>query len=101
MIRRPPRSTLFPYTTLFRSPDLVELRALPDLLLRERLRVLRRRTRAGEREEEGAAGPAHQSGIRAKVHTEPPAGTLSVTRRLATLPPRPESTVTYCRPLCV
>src|SRR2546426_8369507 len=28
MIRRPPRSTLFPYTTLFRSP--------PDLLGRER-----------------------------------------------------------------
>src|SRR3712207_6987143 len=25
MIRRPPRSTLFPYTTLFRSDDLVEL----------------------------------------------------------------------------
>src|SRR3712207_8927709 len=25
MIRRPPRSTLFPYTTLFRSEDLVEL----------------------------------------------------------------------------
>src|SRR3712207_8670607 len=24
MIRRPPRSTLFPYTTLFRSEDLVE-----------------------------------------------------------------------------
>src|SRR3712207_8719431 len=24
MIRRPPRSTLFPYTTLFRSPDQVE-----------------------------------------------------------------------------
>src|SRR3712207_8039696 len=24
MIRRPPRSTLFPYTTLFRSPRLVE-----------------------------------------------------------------------------
>src|SRR5258706_8672920 len=24
MIRRPPRSTLFPYTTLFRSPILVE-----------------------------------------------------------------------------
>src|SRR3712207_7857949 len=31
MIRRPPRSTLFPYTTLFRSPD---RRHLP--LLRER-----------------------------------------------------------------
>src|SRR5256885_6360308 len=25
MIRRPPRSTLFPYTTLFRSTDLTEL----------------------------------------------------------------------------
>src|SRR3712207_1836199 len=25
MIRRPPRSTLFPYTTLFRSPDLVKM----------------------------------------------------------------------------
>src|SRR3712207_7533362 len=24
MIRRPPRSTLFPYTTLFRSDDLIE-----------------------------------------------------------------------------
>src|SRR6266513_5044325 len=27
MIRRPPRSTLFPYTTLFRSPDRWRLRA--------------------------------------------------------------------------
>src|SRR2546426_7654078 len=32
MIRRPPRSTLFPYTTLFRSPGVtdVEPRGLPD-----------------------------------------------------------------------
>src|SRR3712207_7570463 len=27
MIRRPPRSTLFPYTTLFRSSDLRQLRS--------------------------------------------------------------------------
>src|SRR5256885_3975958 len=27
MIRRPPRSTLFPYTTLFRSPTLAQRRA--------------------------------------------------------------------------
>src|SRR5688572_32015702 len=33
MIRRPPRSTLFPYTTLFRSPDPVELLVLPDRIL--------------------------------------------------------------------
>src|SRR2546427_7368532 len=31
MIRRPPRSTLFPYTTLFRSPS--ELRLAPQRLL--------------------------------------------------------------------
>src|SRR3989442_4610982 len=33
MIRRPPRSTLFPYTTLFRSPELASwgLRDIPDL----------------------------------------------------------------------
>src|SRR2546430_5685092 len=45
MIRRPPRSTLFPYTTLFRS------RAPPPLLLRLRRRRLRTvgspRVRAG------------------------------------------------------
>src|SRR2546430_10358972 len=32
MIRRPPRSTLFPYTTLFRS-DIETLRALEEALL--------------------------------------------------------------------
>src|SRR5258708_8722052 len=36
MIRRPPRSTLFPYTTLFRSP---ELHQLPDRLISERARA--------------------------------------------------------------
>src|SRR2546430_4091021 len=29
MIRRPPRSTLFPYTTLFRSPELNALEIVP------------------------------------------------------------------------
>src|SRR5438067_7958326 len=36
MIRRPPRSTLFPYTTLFRSPRVASC-----------LGALRRRTRSG------------------------------------------------------
>src|SRR3712207_7949738 len=49
MIRRPPRSTLFPYTTLFRSADLVDdhhrrpdreavrldVRGVPELVRRE------------------------------------------------------------------
>src|SRR2546430_9404771 len=30
MIRRPPRSTLFPYTTLFRSAKFEEFEAIPD-----------------------------------------------------------------------
>src|SRR3712207_9038614 len=32
MIRRPPRSTLFPYTTLFRSARVVERPTTPDYL---------------------------------------------------------------------
>src|SRR5256885_11145456 len=32
MIRRPPRSTLFPYTTLFRSPDPRDQLAEPERL---------------------------------------------------------------------
>src|SRR6266571_8564110 len=32
MIRRPPRSTLFPYTTLFRSPDIPAAAGLPGQL---------------------------------------------------------------------
>src|SRR3712207_7461059 len=30
MIRRPPRSTLFPYTTLFRSPEVVDVGRVED-----------------------------------------------------------------------
>src|SRR2546430_10467874 len=42
MIRRPPRSTLFPYTTLFRSH--AQLRAkIPERSLGRRLAVLARR----------------------------------------------------------
>src|SRR5690348_17550160 len=33
MIRRPPRSTLFPYTTLFRSPELIVDRILGGLVI--------------------------------------------------------------------
>src|SRR5258708_31990576 len=35
MIRRPPRSTLFPYTTLFRSLDMAQPRGLTPLVGRE------------------------------------------------------------------
>src|SRR3712207_7269560 len=36
MIRRPPRSTLFPYTTLFRSPAAVDRRARDQVDLHRR-----------------------------------------------------------------
>src|SRR2546423_10070917 len=50
MIRRPPRSTLFPYTTLFRSPA--------------------RMARGGKlRCHRGTAGPCSSSSMRSEEHT--------------------------------
>src|SRR3712207_8761783 len=39
MIRRPPRSTLFPYTTLFRSKGDAQLQNLAQVLTQSELRV--------------------------------------------------------------
>src|SRR5690554_7251996 len=33
MIRRPPRSTLFPYTTLFRSAEVQNFNAIPNIVV--------------------------------------------------------------------
>src|SRR3712207_6965084 len=73
MIRRPPRSTLFPYTTLFRSH-------LPELGLRARGRRAGDRQGRDERravvlgpEAAGAdALPAHQRGRLLEVRGPPP-----------------------------
>src|SRR2546427_9831354 len=63
MIRRPPRSTLFPYTTLFRSQELLPERlvqAEPGALRVEVL-FLRERALAGEAQlDEVARHHAHQ-----------------------------------------
>src|SRR3712207_7925525 len=66
MIRRPPRSALFPYTTLFRSTRARSARAAPRLRRQagERLRVAdhangrrgRRRTRDAGQRPTGAGG---------------------------------------------
>src|SRR3712207_8904720 len=68
MIRRPPRSTLFPYTTLFRSvpPDLELLRrhdvaVQPDVLREDD----RRRADVAARDPDGAA----VRGARSEEHT--------------------------------
>src|SRR3712207_8870126 len=49
MIRRPPRSTLFPYTTLFRSPRRRRLRPRRRLDSRHGVRPPRRLRRRGGR----------------------------------------------------
>src|SRR3989475_11361854 len=76
MIRRPPRSTLFPYTTLFRSRSrpahlLLEHRALERylpassrLLARLRLGPVRLRHLYRQRRRLGRAPPHHQPGVR-------------------------------------
>src|SRR3712207_8471874 len=56
MIRRPPRSTLFPYTTLFRSPHRRAARRHPRVG-RDGGRELRRRLSARGRQ--GRGGYAH------------------------------------------
>src|SRR2546421_7288627 len=46
MIRRPPRSTLFPYTTLFRSSFMRKLRMWPELLFGKPLDLSGRKMQA-------------------------------------------------------
>src|SRR5688572_32712460 len=62
MLRRPPRSTLFPYTTLFRSVALEDALARAALELHVRLR----QQRGGARDEEAHA--------RARLAREPRLG---------------------------
>src|SRR3712207_7130692 len=82
MIRRPPRSTLFPYTTLFRSA-LVDVGHEEDRLGGERAQVARG-VRRRLRHRDGAHGPAglqrlddlaqpgllgHRGAVRSEEHT--------------------------------
>src|SRR5258708_16782894 len=67
MIRRPPRSTLFPYTTLFRSAG-----ARPARLLRAsrpRLAASRRADPGGAQAAGAGAGPGHRAAPRSEEHT--------------------------------
>src|SRR5436309_8572122 len=49
MFRQAPKSTLFPYTTLFRSPERAGRRPAGDPLARRRRRTGRRRARRRDR----------------------------------------------------
>src|SRR2546422_8342448 len=62
MIRRPPRSTLFPYTTLFRSPRSRPRRPRPRPRARPRRRSAPPPPSGGERSEE------HTSELQSRLH---------------------------------
>src|SRR2546429_6182933 len=82
MIRRPPRSTLFPYTTLFRSRG----EALPSMAAVARVRVTTRR--AGEpgasvvEADAGGARAAGVAGARSEEHTSEIQSRLHIVCRL-------------------
>src|SRR3712207_7535940 len=66
MIRRPPRSTLFPYTTLFRS--LADERAALGRVVRAEQRVERDRPGIGVAEVRLAVGEGELQGLDDGVH---------------------------------
>src|SRR3712207_7824999 len=59
MIRRPPRSTLFPYTTLFRSPSTSSVSRLPA-----KMPPLRLKLRCRSSELDANPGPRLHDGLR-------------------------------------
>src|SRR5258708_11982371 len=71
MIRRPPRSTLFPYTTLFRSPVLLHVlregEELLDHVARDRLRLHVVRARPRVKAPELVVCSIHELGERLRV----------------------------------
>src|SRR3712207_7593993 len=74
MIRRPPRSTLFPYTTLFRSQELLDKsRHLQDVALRWHFVGQLQRNKAAAAERLGAVVHSVEreslARVRSQVHT--------------------------------
>src|SRR2546427_1914387 len=69
MIRRPPRSTLFPYTTLFRSQGVVEARGVAPLGPNHGSQAVH--ARAPQRRRQGRLAGAHRVAIppRSEEHT--------------------------------
>src|SRR2546429_5681001 len=61
MIRRPPRSTLFPYTTLFRS-------CLHDVLVEAHERELAEVEPAADRQRLGDRSEEHTSELQSRLH---------------------------------
>src|SRR2546422_3764372 len=70
MIRRPPRSTLFPYTTLFRSRDGAAGRRIEDLVRPVlEFRIVRHAALEGDRLEGRGGGHVARRRRRSEEHT--------------------------------
>src|SRR5437660_5430984 len=69
MIRRPPRSTLFPYTTLFRSaPLLINATSHLQYALRSLDSAARRPEKRGEMKKRAARSEEHTSELQSRGH---------------------------------
>src|SRR5690348_17920702 len=73
MLRRPPRSTLFPYTTLFRSQGLKNAKEIWDLLKTahegdELTKITKRETIEGELDRFPLRSEEHTSELQSPVH---------------------------------
>src|SRR2546422_6316665 len=68
MIRRPPRSTLFPYTTLFRSPQGAPLPWGAAGSTQVRCSWCRRSRRLGGPSEHGERSEEHTSELQSRLH---------------------------------
>src|SRR5256885_8234523 len=69
MIRRPPRSTLFPYTTLFRSVEAVEVGELAVAAIADDRRLGQRRRQAARQEAVQPRGELGRRQDRSEEHT--------------------------------
>src|SRR5574341_1635119 len=86
MIRRPPRSTLFPYTTLFRSPTV-------NQLIRKGRKAQRKKTKAPalqftfnsfqQRRQRQVKGAPQKRGVCTQVRTMTPKKPNSALRKIA------------------
>src|SRR2546430_10459881 len=77
MIRRPPRSTLFPYTTLFRSVEARPVRHVVEDALGERVRPLEHRSEEHTSELQSQSNLVCRLLLEKKKNTDAPAATRS------------------------
>src|SRR2546422_7136887 len=68
MIRRPPRSTLFPYTTLFRSQSDVDRAEVADIVGKQRLLPAGIRRLVAAESLRGARSEEHTSELQSRLH---------------------------------